>query len=95
MAGDSYEYTLPGVEDPDNDTIAMSVDLGSALMFTTLNGDSFEFQTQQNHVGTHKVKITLTDGNTSPLTSLNILTVVVKSPTNSGSDGEDPVVNTS
>jgi hypothetical protein len=77
--GSKLSYVLPSVIDPDNDTVSIAVNLGSALSFTTFNQSEivFEPKSLSSPSTTYEINIKLTDGNPSPKSSSYILLVTV------------------
>ena len=74
-------FVPPEATDPDGDQIAMTINLGPAMVFTKVQGNQLVFSPSATSVGTYTIKITLSDNNKYPLYKEYSLSLYVVSPT--------------
>lgn len=63
-AGAHLTYVLPTITDPDGDAFTMKINLGAAIVFTSISGNTLTFN--PNYKGDFKIQISLADLNLFP-----------------------------
>lgn len=79
FAGQSIDYHLPQITDPDYDEYTVFVSLGNALSFAKYNNGKFTFAPKSTDTNKFSIAIKLVDKNSFPKSSLYKLIVKVDS----------------